>query len=226
MISFDCHPSFGYTDTQMKSGRRQAYSMGTRADAMAASRDRIAHAMLQLALEQAYEDITLAAIAQAADVSHQTVLNHFDSKEGVAAAAAELLAQQTGEARAKARSGDVKGAIGVLVGEYERIGDANVRWAMSSERLGSLAPLLDKARAGHQAWLERVFSDSLPKAPAARRRAIHALHVSTDVYTWKLLRRDLKLSRTEVETIMVDLVSGILNAGSAARRSRSGRGAR
>ena len=210
----------------MKSGRQQAYSMVARADAMAASRDRIAHAMLQLALEQAYEDITLAAIAQAADVSHQTVLNHFDSKEGVAAAAAELLAQQTGEARAKARSGDVKGAIGVLVGEYERIGDANVRWAMSSERLGSLAPLLDKARAGHQAWLERVFSDSLPTAPAARRRAIHALHVSTDVYTWKLLRRDLKLSRTEVETIMVDLVSGILNAGSAARRSRSARGAR
>lgn len=210
----------------MKSSRRQAYSMVARADAMAASRDRIAHAMLQLALEQAYEDITLAAIAQAADVSHQTVLNHFDSKEGVAAAAAELLAQQTGGARAKARSGDVKGAIGVLVGEYERIGDANVRWAMSSERLGSLAPLLDKARAGHQAWLERVFSDSLPTAPAARRRAIHALHVSTDVYTWKLLRRDLKLSRTEVETIMVDLVSGILKAGSAARRSRSGRGAR
>lgn len=210
----------------MKSARGQTYTMVARAEGMAATRDRIAHAMLRLALEQPYEDITLAAIARSADVSHQTVLNHFDSKEGVAAAAAELLAQQTGEARAKARPGDVKGAIGVLVGEYERIGDANVRWAMSSERLGSLAPLLDKARAGHQAWLERVFSDSLPTAPAARRRAIHALHVSTDVYTWKLLRRDLKLSRTEVETIMVDLVSGILNAGSAARRSRSARGAR
>ena len=108
----------------MKGARRKTYTMLARADGMAATRDRIVHDMLQLALEQAYEDITLAAIAQAADVSHQTVLNHFDSKEGVAAAAAELLAQQTGEARAKARPGDVKGAIGVLVGEYERIGDA------------------------------------------------------------------------------------------------------
>lgn len=200
--------------------------MRARAESMTDTRDRIVRAALTLVLEQAYEDVTLVAIAEAAGVSHQTVLNHFDSKEGVAAAAAELLAQQTGEARAKARPGDVTGALGVLVGEYERIGDANVRWAMSSERLGSLAPLLDKARAGHQAWLERVFSVSLPKAPAARRRAIHALHVSTDVYTWKLLRRDLKLSRSEAETIMVDLVSGILNAGSAARRSRSARGAR
>jgi AcrR family transcriptional regulator len=210
----------------MKEARRQAYTMLARADAMAATRDRIVHAMLQLALAQAYEDITLAAIAQAADVSHQTVLNHFDSKEGVAAAAAELLARQTGEARAKARPADVEGAIGVLVGEYERIGDANARWAMSAERLGSLAPLLDTARAGHQAWLERIFSDSLPKASAARRRAIHALHVSTDVYTWKLLRRDLRLSRAETDAIMVDLVRGILNAGSAFRRSGPGRSAR
>jgi AcrR family transcriptional regulator len=193
---------------------------------MAATRDRIVHAMLQLALEQAYEDITLAAIAQAADVSHQTVLNHFDSKEGVAAAAAGLLARQSWEVRAKARPGDVQGATGVLVGEYERIGDANARWAMSAERLGSLAPLVDNARAGHQAWLERVFSESLPSSPASRRRAIHALHVSTDVYTWKLLRRDLRLSRTETEAIINDLIRGILNVGSASRRSRTGRSAR
>jgi AcrR family transcriptional regulator len=190
---------------------------------MAATRDRIVDAMLLLALEQAYDDITLAAIARTAHVSHQTVLNHFDSKEGVAAAAAAVLARQTGEARAKAQPGDVTGAIAVLVGEYQRIGDANARWAMSAERLGSLAPLLDEARARHQAWLERIFSDSLPEAPAARRRAIHALHASTDVYTWKLLRRDLRLSRTETEAIMVDLVSGILSAGAASRRSRSAR---
>jgi AcrR family transcriptional regulator len=210
----------------MKVAHRKTYTMVARADGIAATRDRIVHAMLQLALAQAYEDITLAAIAQAADVSHQTVLNHFASKEGVATAAAERLAQQTGEARAKARPGDVNGAIGVLVGEYERIGDANARWAMSAERLGSLAPLLDNARAGHQAWLERIFAGSLPNAPAARRRAIHALHVATDVYSWKLLRRDLRLSRLETATIIVDVVSGILNTGSESRRSRSARGAR
>ena len=96
---------------------------------------------------------------------------------------------------------------------------------MASERLGSLAPLLDRARSGHQAWLDRIFSDRLPTAPAARRHAIHALHVATDVYTWKLLRRDLQLSRAETQRIMLELVYGILDrAGTGTgRRRRSSR---
>ena len=197
---------------------KRPYTMRARADGVAATRERIVRAMLGLALEQAYEDITLAAIAAAAGVSHQTVLNHFESKEGVAFAAAELLRNQTGAARAKARPGDVKGAVSVLVGEYERIGDANVRWALTAERMGRLAPLLEEARAGHQEWLRRVFADRLPDAPAERRHAVNALHAATDVYIWKLLRRDLHLSRAETVRIMVDLVNGILGQRDARAR--------
>ena len=210
----------------MKAPRRQRYTMRARADAVAATRERTARAMLKLALAQRYEDITLVAIARAAGVSHQTVLNHFHSKEGVAAAAAEVLARETAEARARARPGDVAGAIRVLVSEYERIGDANARWAISADRLGSLALLLDEARAGHQAWLQQVFAGGLPKAPEARRRAIVALHAATDVYTWKLLRRDLRLSRQETERAMADLVDGVLRGRSARGRAASGGGSR
>jgi AcrR family transcriptional regulator len=199
--------------------------MVARAETMVATRERIVQAALKLALEQAYEDITLVAIAEAAGVSHQTVLNHFASKENVAAAAAEMLGRQTQAARDGAAPDDQRGAIAILVGEYERFGDANARWAVASERLGSLAPLLDRARAGHQAWLDRIFSDRLPRAPAARRHAIHALHVATDVYTWKLLRRDLQLSRAETQRIMLELVDGILGSAGAGtgRRRRSSR---
>jgi len=204
----------------MKFARRQTYTMAVRAEGMAATRERIVKAALKLLLEQAYEDVTLAAIAQAAGVSHQTVLNHFASKENVGAAAAEKLSRETQEVRDRAVPDDQPGAIAVLVGEYERFGDPAARWAMASERLGSLAPLLDRARAGHQAWLDRIFSDRLPKAPAARRHAIHALHAATDVYTWKLLRRDLRLSRADTERIMLDLVYGILGSGSAGTNRR------
>jgi AcrR family transcriptional regulator len=211
----------------MKAPVRQTYTMVARADGMAATRERIVQAALTLALEQAYEDITLAAIAQAAGVSHQTVLNHFESKEKVGAAAAELLSHETTAARAKATEGSVSSAVGVLVAEYERFGDANARWAMSSERLGSLAPLLEEARAGHQAWLQRIFADSLPKTAAVRSRAIHALHAATDVYTWKLLRRDLRLTRADAQRTMIALVNGILNCGPlAGRRSGSQRSVR
>jgi AcrR family transcriptional regulator len=201
----------------MKSATRHTYTMAARAEGMAATRERIVQATLKLALAQAYEEITLVGIAAAAGVSHQTVLNHFASKEKVAAAAAEVLSRDTHAARDKATPGDAKGAVAILVGEYERFGDANARWAISSERLGSLAPLLDEARARHQAWLERVFVGRLPKPPAARRRAIHALHVATDVYSWKLLRRDLRLTRAETERTILDLVHGILRGGSASR---------
>jgi len=205
----------------MKSASRQTYTMLARAETMSATRERIVQAALALLFEQAYEDITLTAIARAADVSHQTVLNHFASKENVAAAAAEVLSRQTQTARDKASAADPAGAIAILVAEYERFGDPAARWAIASERLGSLAPLLDEARAGHQAWLERIFARRLPETPAARRRAIHALHAATDVYTWKLLRRDLKLSRAETERILLDLVDGILGGRRApTRRSR------
>jgi AcrR family transcriptional regulator len=207
----------------MKYGTRHTYTMVARAEGMAATRERIVEAALKLALEQAYEDITLVAIAEAAGVSHQTVLNHFESKENVAAAAAELLSRQTRSAREKATPGDHGGAVAILVGEYERFGDANARWAIASDRLGSLAPMLDHARAGHQDWLARIFSDRLPKAPSARRRAIHALHAATDVYTWKLLRRDLRLTRAETERIMLALINGILGDARPGRRSRRNR---
>src|SRR5262245_47947148 len=101
----------------MKKAKRQGYRMRARADGMAQTRERILRAMLKLAFEQAYEDITLASIAREARVSHQTVLNHFDSKEGVAAAAAEILRRETLAARDRATPGDAVSAIGVLVGE-------------------------------------------------------------------------------------------------------------
>ena len=144
-------------------------------------------------------------------MSHQTVLNHFSSKAGVALAVAELISAETTDIRNRATPGDVAGAVHLLVGEYERFGDANVRWAATAERLGVVArcpgrrPSLAPGVAGHD-----VRRTSAVDA-TARRRAVNALHAATDVYTWKLLRRDLGLSRAETERTIVQLVEGILD---------------
>ena len=185
--------------------------MSSRAEGVANTRERIVRSALKLFMDHWYEDVTLVGIADAAGVSHQTVLNHFESKEGVGQAVAEFASRETEARRSKAIPGDVRSAIATLVSEYERIGDANVRWAMAADRLGSLAPWLDKARASHQRWLEGIFGGSLPSAPAARRRLVNGLHAATDVYTWKLLRRDLGLSRAETERTMIELVSGLVD---------------
>jgi hypothetical protein len=82
-------------------------------------------------------------------------------------------------------------------------------------------------RAETRAWLEHIFSERLPVTPTARLSAIHALHAATDVYTWKLLRRDLRLSRETTERIVLDLANGTLDRVSGrARRMRSIRRAR
>jgi AcrR family transcriptional regulator len=184
--------------------------MGSRADAVAATKERIARAALRLLTDHPYEDVTLNDIAAAAGVSHQTVLNHHESKEGAALAAVELLRAETERLRTSVVPGDPDRAVAVLVEQYECFGDLNVRWAMSAERLGRLAVLLDHARNAHRAWLEEVFAAGLPAASAARRRAVNALHAATDVYTWKLLRRDLRLSRPETTRTMTALVRGVL----------------
>ncbi|ABW15589.1 regulatory protein, TetR [Parafrankia sp. EAN1pec] len=156
------------------------------------------------------EDVTLAGVAAVAGVSHQTVLNHYESKEGAASAAIELLGSEIEGLRTSVRHGDPEHAVEVLIEQYERSGDLNVRWAMSAERLGRLATLLEHARAAHRTWLEEVFAPHLPTAPADRLRGLNALHAATDVYTWKLLCRDLHLSRPETTRTMTALVRGVL----------------
>ena len=186
--------------------------MTARADAVVTTRETIVRAAMELFFASAFEDVTLAEIARAAGVSHQTVLNHFSSKAGVAMAVADAVSAETMAIRERAEPGDVSGAVTILVGEYERFGDANFRWAATAERLDVVSAALDVGRASHRAWLEMIFGVRLPRHRATRRRSVDALHAATDVYTWKLLRRDLGLSRTEAERTIVQLVEGVLDA--------------
>jgi hypothetical protein len=126
-------------------------------------------------------------------------------------AAVELLRSETDGLRTSVRYGEAEHAVEVLIEQYERFGDLNARWAASAERLGRLALVLDHARAAHRNWLEEVFANRLPAAPDARRRSVNALHAATDVSTWKLLRRDLNLSRPETTGAMTALVRGVLH---------------
>ena len=188
----------------------RTYTQTGRAESKVATRERILAAAKDLFMAKAFEDVTLASIAKASGCSHQTVLNHFESKAGVVLGLAESLAEQTNAARHAAQPGDVDGAISALVGEYELMGDANVRWAMSADRFPDLAAALDKARTHHQQWLAAMFGEHLPTEPSARTHALNTLHAATDVYVWKLLRRDLRLSRSATEQSMADLVVGVL----------------
>src|SRR5215212_3567115 len=72
--------------------------------------------------------------------------------------------------------------------DYETAGDTIVRLLALEEKVPSRQPLLARGRESHREWVETMF-----QAPALTPELV----VATDVYTWKLLRREQGLSRDE-----------------------------
>jgi AcrR family transcriptional regulator len=193
----------------MKSATRR-YVQDQRATSTRATRDRLLAAAEAAFTGAAYEDVTLSSIAKEAEVSHQTLLNHFESKEGLFMAVVEDMRERLTGARAEVEPGSVPALVEHLMDQYEASGDANARYAMTAERFPMVADQMQFAREFHRAWLAELLADRLPRAKRERERVLSALHAATDVYTWKLLRRDVGLSRAEVAATMTMLVEGVL----------------
>ena len=158
-------------------------------------------------MEQWYDDVTVRGIAASAGVALQTVLNHFPTKEALCGAANERLARSVEEARRRIEPGDIAGAVKTLVDDYERTGDSILRMLAVEERVPAVQPWIALGRRGHEAWVERAFAAALEGLGGARRRRrLAQLVVVTDVYTWKLLRRDKGLSRKATITAICELV--------------------
>ena len=196
----------------MKSTPARAYDMTKRVEAVEGTRRRIAAAALELFKERDFDAVSLNEIARAAAVSHQTVLNHCGSKAGVLLAAGELFSEQVRELEADAVAGDVASVVRTTCRRYEVLGDANARWAAMSTRAPEVAEGLARGRLAFQSWLQDMLGELMPgdDEPDERRRVLLGLHAALDVFTWKLLRRDLGLSQEQTEQQLTDLVLGVL----------------
>jgi AcrR family transcriptional regulator len=183
--------------------QRRTYRMKVRAEATAATRDAILDAATEQFLGRWYDEVTLAGIAQQAGVSSQTVINHFGSKEGLMASVVERIGPEAGR---RAPGDD---PVAGVVEDYETGGDTVIRMLALEERIPALASLLEAGRAGHRAWVQEAFADRLPTGGPEREQAL-ALHVAaTDIYVWKLLRRDMGMSREHTIEAMRRLVDGL-----------------
>jgi hypothetical protein len=110
-----------------------------------------------------------------------------------------------------APAGDPPRAIRALYDQYERRGDANIRLLGKEDTDPHVKRLMERGRAVHREWVEQVFAPALDACPAAERDGLlDLLIVATDVYTWKLLRRDRGLSRRRAESRARQLVERIL----------------
>jgi AcrR family transcriptional regulator len=186
---------------------RRSYSMAVRGAKAAENRVRIAEAAGEL-FEVHSSAFTLDDVAARSGTSVQTVLRAFGSKQ-------QLLVETIGSSRTRldpdAFADSLEGVVAQLFEDYEKIGDRVIRVLAEEDRVDGFAELAAEGRRSHRAWIETAFGADLRRLSQKRRAHVAtALLAATDVYLWKLLRRDLGLERPAAEAVMVRLVQGAL----------------
>ena len=190
----------------MKSTR--GYTMTTRARATEETRTRILEATVDLVTERMAADISLDAVAQRSAVSVQTVLRHFGSRAGLFDAARSHAETKVVEER-RVPVGDVAAAIRVIVDHYEEYGTRVLLMLAQEDVEELMAQITASGRQLHRAWVGDTFAPFLATS-ADPESLTDLLVVATDVYTWKLLRRDRGLSRDRTQQRMRALVDALL----------------
>ena len=198
----------------MKARRRRprAYRQNRRARQADANPARIvaaAAALIRTAPRVA--DITLDEIARESEVTVRTILRRFGSRDGMLEAAFVRLKTEIGALRQPTWPGDVDAALTSLLDQYEQMADFNIRALQEEHLLPILHRGLEAARQYHREWIREIFALHLEDfTPEEREPCVTALYAATDVYVWKLLRRDLKLDRAQTEDTFRRLVHGVL----------------
>jgi AcrR family transcriptional regulator len=186
----------------------RTYTMTARARAVEETRTRIIDACVALHGERPVTEIGLDDIAERAGVSVQTVLRHFGSRAALAEASMERAQQDVSEER-RTPVGDVAAAVRTIVDHYERRGDQALLMLAQEDHQELMARVTRQGKAMHRAWVEEVFAPYLDEAADAE-TLTDLLVVATDVYTWKLLRRDRRLGRQRTEERIRRLVDAVL----------------
>jgi AcrR family transcriptional regulator len=194
---------------QPVTGKRQ-YRMAARAEAKAATRTRILDAAESCADELLAEEVTLAVVGKRAGVSVQTILRHFGSREDLFLATVIHMGMKMSGDRDIKPSWETERIVAVLVDHYERFG-SRVLWGLAQEhRHPQIKQLTDYGRVYHGEWCEEAFAPALKGMRGARRkRAVAQLVAATDIYVWKILRRDRQLSPTQVKLAIVELLETV-----------------
>ena len=181
----------------------RSYTQKRRAKTTEATGERIVDSFLNRLLKHWYDEITLKEVAAEAGVTVQTLVRRFGGKGGLLKEAVAKLAGEINDQRVTSYEDPVV-LVESLLDDYERTGDAVLRLLALEHRHEDLADLLDFGRSQHREWVVRTFPGPLD------REALDILVVATDVYTWKLLCRDMGREREQYRDIVIGLIDRVL----------------
>jgi AcrR family transcriptional regulator len=196
--------------------------MQARAASAEATRQRILDAAIAELGGQRVTDVRLEDIATRADVTVQTVLRVFGSRAQLIDLAWDTMRDRIVTQREAAAPGDIPATIRVLYDHYEEMGDFIIRNLADEDQLPEIKGWLERGRKVHRRSMQRQFGPWLEaRDPSEQRAMLDCLVAACDVYTWKLLRRDMGRTRSDAEDRVARMLSGILGGHREWRESRS-----
>jgi AcrR family transcriptional regulator len=188
------------------------YRQTARAESAAETGKRIVAAFIERLGDQWYDEITLDRVADEAGVTVQTLVRRFGGKAGLLAEAIREMVRNAKERRATS-SGDLEQLVRSLVDDYERSGDTIIRLLALEGRHAALHEPMTDGRDRHRNWIVKAFADDLePLESEVRQAALDALVIATDVYTWKLLRRDMGRGVGATQVAIIGMIRSTLTA--------------
>jgi len=190
--------------------KTRPYNKKARALAEEATGQAILDAALQAFSSELFDRVTLQRIATASGVTVQTVIRRFGTKEELF----EHLAEREGkriiaEREVPAHKG-LRAALDALVAHYERDGDMMINFIHQEHISEPVRRIVARGRRVHREWVETHCNDLLSGLTGTdREHVLLAAIAATDLYTWKLLRRDHGLVPESVAAIMQRLLSAL-----------------
>jgi AcrR family transcriptional regulator len=189
---------------------KRPYRMRVRAEATQATANRVLDVALQLFTDRPYDGVSLDLIAERAGITKRTVIRRFGSKDRLFVAAMARAGEEMARQRDAAPVGDLAGAVRSVIDHYERWGAYRLRMISQEHRSAAVRGDVEFGRRFHRRWVERAFEDLLVGLePATRDRRVGGLVALTDVYTWKLLRLDLGMTRKQIEQTLIELLEAL-----------------
>jgi len=190
--------------------KKRSYDMTARAAKAETTKARILAAAVDLYCNAPVEEFTLDEVARRAETTVQTVLRAFGSKDELIYAALSEMAA-AGSFTKPTPPGELNSAVSAFFDIYENVGDLVIQRLGEERRRPALKTSLDQGRDNHRDGVKTMFAPQLERLRgAARARLFTMLTVLTDVYVWKLLRRDMGLSRPAGEAIIRDMISAVI----------------
>ncbi|MGC9342377.1 MAG: TetR/AcrR family transcriptional regulator [Bacteroidales bacterium] len=189
----------------------RSYNMTRRAQSAAETSENIIRSVLALWKDKPIHEITLESVAEKSGVTIRTILRKFGSRDGLIEACLGHDASTIIEERINAPIGDIDGILKALISNYEKMGEAGIRTIYLENELKEAKDIGEKGRRVHREWCARVFAPFLPD-PGHKEYELRlsAFVTATEIYLWKLLRKDMGYDINKTFEVFKMLVEGLV----------------